>query len=69
MEQQTPHPDSYVASVLERIDRSGLSDSEIVRRAGIAWTTLSRIRTGKQSPTIRTVDKIEDVLDKHEQEQ
>ena len=66
MEQENKCPDSYVASVLARIDESNLSDSEVVRRAGIAWTTLSRIRTGKQSPTIRTMDKLEIVMNDHE---
>ena len=63
---QTPRqPDGYIAGMLARIERSKLSDSEICRRAGIAWTTLARIRTGT-SPTIRTVDKIEAVLNEHE---
>ncbi len=59
-------PDSYIDGVLLRVKQSGLSNSEICRRAGIAWTTLARMKSGEQSPTIRTVDKIERVLDRHE---
>lgn len=54
----------YVRTVLERARNSGLSDSEICRRAGIAFSTFVRIKSGKQSPTISTMDKIEAVIER-----
>jgi transcriptional regulator with XRE-family HTH domain len=36
----------------------GLSQAQIARAAGITPTALSRIETGKASPTLRTLDLI-----------
>ncbi len=59
-------PQGYVKTVLERLASSTLSDAELCRRAGIAQTTIVRMKSGETSPTIRTLDKIERVLDDYE---
>ena len=56
----------YVKIVLDRLAESSLSDAELCRRAGLAQTTLMRIKSGQTSPTIRTMDRIERVLEAHE---
>jgi transcriptional regulator with XRE-family HTH domain len=66
MEQQTTGASSYVRAVLDRIRTSGLSESEVCRRAGIAGSTLTRMKANAVSPTISTLDKIEGVLDRHD---
>ncbi|MEX2139964.1 MAG: helix-turn-helix transcriptional regulator [Pirellulales bacterium] len=43
---------------------AGLSQEELARRAGVRQETISRIESGKHSPTIRTVDKIDRALKK-----
>ena len=58
--------DSYVKSVVERFDRSDITLTELCRRAEIAHSTWQRIRQGKSSPTIRTLDKIETALDTYD---
>lgn len=58
--------DGYIQTVLGRVQRSDLSESELCRRAGIANSTWVRIKQGQSSPTIRTMDKIERVLDEQE---
>jgi DNA-binding XRE family transcriptional regulator len=41
---------------------AGLSQEELARLAGVRQETISRIESGKHSPTIRTVEKIDRVL-------
>lgn len=55
---------SYVDHVLRQLDESKLSDSEVCRRAGMAYTTLVRMKSGESSPTMRTLDRIMAVLDR-----
>jgi len=63
METQSIGPQGYVKSVLDRVRASGMNDSEVCRKAGIAPSTFVRIKSGKHSPTVSTLDKIESVLD------
>ncbi|MPV99841.1 helix-turn-helix domain-containing protein [Bombella apis] len=42
-----------------------LSLNELARRAGIARSVLDRWRSGKTTPTLRTVGKIQDALSSH----
>ena len=44
------------------IAASGLSKSEICRRAGIANSTLIRILKGEVSPTLRTLNALEEAM-------
>ena len=41
---------------------AGLTQTELARRAGVRQETICRLESGKQSPTVRTVDKIDRVL-------
>ena len=56
-------PSGYVKNVLDRAKQSGLTDTQICRRAGIAASTFVRIKSGKHSPTISTMDKIEAAIE------
>ena len=40
----------------------GLTQAELAARAGLRVETLSRLESGKHSPTVRTVEKIDQVL-------
>ena len=60
--------DAYVKTVVDRFERSDISLTELCRRAEIAHSTWVRIKQGRTSPTIRTMDKIERVLDEHDRE-
>jgi DNA-binding XRE family transcriptional regulator len=48
--------------VIEARRAAGLSQEELARRAGVRQETISRIESGKHSPTIRTVEKIDRAL-------
>ena len=43
-------------------ERVGWSQAELARRAGIRVETLNRIETGKHTPTVATVEKIDAAL-------
>jgi transcriptional regulator with XRE-family HTH domain len=45
----------------------GLTQAELARRAGIRVETLNRIEQGKNSPNLRTMEKIERALKKAQQ--
>jgi DNA-binding XRE family transcriptional regulator len=47
----------------------GLSQQELAKLAGIRQETLCRLETGKHSPNVRTVDKIDQALRREEQRQ
>ncbi len=58
------------ASLARKIVRDrtkvGLNQKELARRAGIRVETLNRIETGKTSPGLPTIEKIDRVLRKYE---
>ena len=54
-----------VQVILRQLKATGLSDAEVCRRAGIANTTLMRIKFGRSSPNVSTMEKIETVIAKH----
>lgn len=56
-----------VQVILRQLAATGLSDAEVCRRAGIANTTLMRIKFGRSSPNVSTMEKIEMVIAKHNQ--
>lgn len=43
-------------------ERLGWSQAELARRAGIRVETLNRIETGKRSPSLSTIEKIDAAL-------
>ena len=47
----------------------GLSQQDLAKLAGIRQETLCRLETGKHSPNVRTVDKIDQALQRVEQRQ
>jgi len=44
---------------------AGLTQQELAQRASIRQETLSRIESGKHTPTLRTLKKIDHALGKH----
>lgn len=55
---------SIARSILEERLAAGLSQEELARLAGVRQETVSRLESGKHSPTVRTVEKIDRVLQK-----
>ena len=53
---------SLARSFIEDRTKAGLSQQELARLAGVRQETISRIESGKHSPTVRTVEKIDRVL-------
>ncbi len=53
---------SIARKMIEARRAAGLSQEELARRAGVRQETISRIESGKHSPTIRTVEKIDRAL-------
>jgi DNA-binding XRE family transcriptional regulator len=53
---------SIARSIIRDRQAAGLSQQELARLAGVRQETISRLESGKHSPTIRTVEKIDRVL-------
>jgi len=53
---------SIARSIVTERKQLGLTQEALAKRAGIRQETLSRLESGKHSPTIRTVQKIERAL-------
>jgi ribosome-binding protein aMBF1 (putative translation factor) len=53
---------SIARSIVEERRAAGLSQQELARRAGLRQETVCRIESGKHSPTIRTVARIDKAL-------
>jgi DNA-binding XRE family transcriptional regulator len=53
---------SIARKIIEKRKAAGLSQVELAHRAGVRQETISRLESGKHSPTVRTVDKIDRVL-------
>jgi DNA-binding XRE family transcriptional regulator len=53
---------SIARKIIEARKAAGLSQEQLAKLAGIRQETLCRLETGKHSPTIRTVDKIDQAL-------
>jgi transcriptional regulator with XRE-family HTH domain len=53
---------SIARKIVEARRSAGLSQEELARRAGVRQETISRLESGKHSPTIRTIDKIDRAL-------
>jgi DNA-binding XRE family transcriptional regulator len=57
---------SLARKIIRDRRRLGLSQAELARRAGIRPESLNRIETGRVSPSLRSVEKIDRVLKKAE---
>ena len=53
---------SIARSIVEERCAAGLSQQELARLAGLRQETVSRIESGKHSPTVRTVAQIDKAL-------
>lgn len=53
---------SIARSIIQERRTAGLSQQELARRAGVRQETVSRLESGKHSPTVRTVEKIDRAL-------
>lgn len=58
---------SLARDLIRRRKGLGLTQSELARTAGIRQETLSRIETGKHTPTVRIVEKIMHAIKRREQ--
>ncbi len=58
---------SIARKIIEQRRALGLSQQELARLARVRQETISRLESGKHSPTIRTVDKIDAALKRVEQ--
>lgn len=55
---------SIARSIVQDRLALGLSQQELARLAGVRQETISRIESGKHSPTVRTVEKIDKALNR-----
>lgn len=53
---------NLIQDLIKRRQEKGLSQKELANRIGIKQPQLSRIESGKQSPTLRTICLICDAL-------
>jgi ribosome-binding protein aMBF1 (putative translation factor) len=53
---------SIARTIVEDRKAAGLSQQELARLAGVRQETISRLESGKHSPTVRTVEKIDRAL-------
>ena len=50
---------SIARSIIEERRALGISQQELARLSGLRQETISRLESGKHSPTVRTVEKID----------
>lgn len=55
---------SIARSLIRDRRAAGLSQQELARLAGVRQETISRLESGKNSPNVRTIDKIDRALRK-----
>ncbi len=55
---------SIARDILRERTALGLTQEQLAKLAGVREETLSRLESGKHSPTVRTVEKIERALQK-----
>ena len=53
---------SIARSIVQERRAAGLTQEELARLAGVRQETICRLESGKHSPTVRTVAKIDRVL-------
>jgi transcriptional regulator with XRE-family HTH domain len=53
---------SLARKIIEDRKAAGLSQQKLARLAGVRQETISRLESGKHSPTVRTVEKIDRAL-------
>jgi DNA-binding XRE family transcriptional regulator len=60
---------SIARDIIKERTALGLTQQELARLAGVRQETISRLESGRHSPTIRTVDKIDAALQRAGQRQ
>ena len=60
---------SLARKIIRHRRRLGLTQADLARKAGIRPETLNRIESGKNSPSVATVEKIDRALQKAEAEE
>jgi transcriptional regulator with XRE-family HTH domain len=55
---------SIARKIIAARTAAGLTQAELAKRAGIRQETICRLESGKHSPTVRTVDKIDRALNR-----
>ena len=55
---------SIARTIIRRRKEAGLSQQELADLAGVRQETICRLESGKHSPTVRTVERIEQALEK-----
>ena len=60
---------SIARKIIEQRRALGMSQQELARLAGVRQETISRLESGKHSPTVRTVDKIDQALQRVQRRQ
>lgn len=63
----TPHP--IVVALLERAQRAGLSPLALCNVAGLHHSVMNRWRGGDSSPTLSSLQRVIDALDKYERKE
>lgn len=53
---------SIARTMIRQRKAAGLTQEELARRAGVRQETICRLESGKHSPTVRTVQRIERAL-------
>jgi DNA-binding XRE family transcriptional regulator len=56
---------SIARDIIKERQALGLTQEQLAKLAGLRQETLSRLESGKHSPTVRTVDKIDQALKRH----
>jgi ribosome-binding protein aMBF1 (putative translation factor) len=57
---------SIARDIIKERRALGLTQEQLAKLAGVRQETLSRLESGKHSPTVRTVEKIERALKRYE---
>lgn len=69
MPKKEPAVPVIVAVLLERAERVGLSPLGLCKIAGLHHSVMNRWRQGNSSPTLSTLQKVMDALDKYERKE
>ncbi|MGD0382223.1 MAG: helix-turn-helix transcriptional regulator [Thermoguttaceae bacterium] len=56
---------SIARDIIKERQALGLTQEQLAKLAGLRQETLSRLESGKHSPTVRTVDKIDQALKRY----
>lgn len=55
---------AVIKAILDAQDELGITQSELAERCGMKQSALSRLQTGKSSPTLKTLQQLADGMGK-----